>query len=103
MFRQAAHWESPSVNPAERSPEMTHHEHDHPLEGKRAAIAVGPLYEEIEALYPLHRLREAGCTVGIVGSEGGATVPGKRGDEIEVEQAAGDVSAEDVDVLVIAG
>ena len=27
---------------------MTHHEHDQPLEGKRAAVAVGPLYEEIE-------------------------------------------------------
>jgi protease I len=82
---------------------MTHHEHDRPLEGKRAAVAVGPLYEEIEALYPLYRLREAGAEVEIIGSEAGATLPGKRGDEIEVERAAGDLSGGDLDLLVIAG
>ncbi len=82
---------------------MTHHEHERPLEGKRAAVAVGPLYEEIEALYPLYRLREAGAQVEIIGSEAGATLPGKRGDEIEVERAAGDLSADALDLLVIAG
>ena len=82
---------------------MTHHEHDQPLDGKRAAIAVGPLYEEIEALYPLHRLREAGCSVQVIGAEAGTTLPGKRGDQIETEAAASDLSAEDLDLLVIAG
>ena len=82
---------------------MSHHEHDQPLEGKRAVIAVGPLYEEIEALYPLYRLREAGATVEIIGAEAGKTLPGKRGDEIETERAAGDLSAQDLDLLVIAG
>ena len=82
---------------------MTHHEHDRPLEGKRAAVAVGPLYEEIEALYPLYRLREAGAEVQIIGAEAGTTLPGKRGDEIEVDRAAGDLSAGDLDLLVIAG
>ena len=82
---------------------MTHHEHDQPLEGKRAAVAVGPLYEEIEALYPLYRLREAGAEVQVIGAEAGKTLPGKRGDEIETEAAAGDLSAGDLDVLVIAG
>ncbi len=43
---------------------MTHHEHDQPLEGKRAAVAVGPLYEEIEALYPLYRPRRRGRVGG---------------------------------------
>ena len=82
---------------------MTHHEHDLTLDGKRAAIAVGPLYEEIEALYPLYRLREAGATVQVVGAEAGATLPGKRGDEITTERAAGDLTADDLDILVIAG
>ena len=82
---------------------MSHHEHDQPLEGKRAAVAVGPLYEEIEALYPLYRLQEAGAQVQVTGAEAGATLPGKRGDEIETEVAAGDLSASDLDVLVIAG
>lgn len=82
---------------------MTHHEHDLPLQGKRAAVAVGPLFEEIEAFYPLYRLREAGAEVQIIGAEGGATLPGKRGDEITTERAAGELSADDLDILVIAG
>ena len=82
---------------------MTHHEHDQPLEGRRAAVAVGPLYEEIEALYPLYRLREAGAEVEVIGAEAGTTLPGKRGDQIETERAAGDLSAADLDLLVIAG
>ncbi|MBA3509480.1 MAG: DJ-1/PfpI family protein, partial [Thermoleophilaceae bacterium] len=82
---------------------MTHHEHDQPLEGKRAAVVVGPLYEEIEALYPVYRLREAGAQVQVAGAEAGTTLPGKRGDEIETEVAAGDLSAGDLDLLVIAG
>ncbi len=82
---------------------MTHHHEEFPLQGKRAAIAVGPLFEDIEALYPLHRLREAGAQVGIIGSEAGATVAGKKGHELEVEQAAGDLVADDLDLLVIAG
>jgi len=41
--------------------------------------------------------------VEIIGSEAGVTLPGKRGDQIETERAAGDLSPEDLDVLVIAG
>ena len=82
---------------------MTHHDHVQPLEGKRAAVAVGPLFEEIEAFYPLYRLREAGATVQIIGAEAGTTLPGKRGDEITTEQAAGELSSGDLDLLVIAG
>jgi protease I len=88
---------------AKKGATMTQHEHDLALEGKRAAVAVGPLFEEIEALYPLYRLREAGATVQIIGAEAGATLPGKRGDEITTERAAGELSADDLDILVIAG
>jgi protease I len=76
---------------------------DQPLEGRRAAVMVGPMFEDSEALYPLYRLLEAGAVVGIVGAEAGASVKGKKGHELEVEQAAGDLLADDVDILVIAG
>ena len=76
---------------------------DQPLAGRRAAIMVGPMFEDSEALYPLYRLREAGAVVGVIGSEAGATVKGKKGHELEVEQAADDLVAEDLDLLVIAG
>ena len=82
---------------------MTHHQHEEPLEGKRAAVAIGPLFEDIEALYPLYRLREAGAQVEVIGAEAGTTLPGKKGDELETERAAGDLSADDLDVLVVAG
>jgi protease I len=82
---------------------MTHQQHEKPLDGLRAAIMVGPMFEDIEALYPLYRLREAGAAVGVIGSEAGATVKGKKGHELEIEQAAGDLIAEDLHLLVIAG
>jgi len=82
---------------------MTHHSHDEPLAGRRAAVMVGPMFEDSEALYPLYRLREAGAAVGVIGVEAGATVKGKKGHELEVEQAADDLVAEDLDLLVIAG
>ena len=81
---------------------MTHLE-DKPLEGRRAAVMVGPLFEDIEALYPLYRLREAGAVVGVIGSTAGETVEGKKGQLLEVEQAADDLLADDLDLVVIAG
>ena len=82
---------------------MTHHEHDEPLRGRSAAVMVGPLFEDIEALYPLYRLTEAGAEVSVVGAEQGASVKGKKGAELEIERAASDVSADELDLLVIAG
>jgi protease I len=82
---------------------MTHHNQEQPLAGRRAAVMIGPLFEDSEALYPLYRLREAGAEVTVVGSKAGTSVPGKKGHELEVEKAAGDLSAEDLDLLVIAG
>jgi protease I len=80
---------------------MSHHEH--PLEGKRAAMPVGPLFEDTEATYPLHRLREAGAEVVILGVGAGETVKGKKGQELETEAAASGVSADDFDLLVLPG
>jgi protease I len=82
---------------------VTHHQHEKPLDGIRAAVAVGPLFEDIEALYPYHRLREAGADVAFIGAEAGQTVSGKKGHELEVEQAAADLVAADLGLLVIAG
>ena len=81
---------------------MTHHEHE-PLAGMRAAVMIGPLFEDSEALYPYYRLQEAGATVGLVGIEGGATVRGKNGIELTTDHAAADLVPGDLDLLVIAG
>ena len=81
---------------------MTHHEHL-PLEGKRGAVMIGPLFEDVEATYPYYRLLEAGATVELIGIEGDATVKGKKGQELRTENAAADLIADDLDLLVIAG
>jgi protease I len=81
---------------------MTHHTH-RPLEGLRAAVMIGPQFEDSEAIYPYYRLREAGATVALIGLDADATVTGKHGVPLDTELAAADVNADDLDVLVIAG
>jgi protease I len=81
---------------------MTHHQHE-PLAGRRAAVMVGPLFEDVEAVYPYYRLQEAGATVGLVGIDREQTVKGKNGIELITDHAAADLVPEDLDVLVIAG
>jgi protease I len=74
-----------------------------PLEGKRAAVMIGPLFEDVEATYPYYRLQEAGAAVELIGVEAGASLTGKKGQELTIDGAASDVSADELDVLVIAG
>ena len=73
------------------------------LQGKRAAILVEQLYQEMEVWYPLYRLREAGCKVTLVGPEAGQNYPSKLGYPAKSDKAARDVSAADFDLLVIPG
>jgi protease I len=82
---------------------MTNESREQPLAGRRAAVMVGPQFEDSEAIYPYFRLQEAGAEVTVVGLEGGARVTGKRGTYFEVDKAAADVSASELDLLVIAG
>jgi protease I len=73
------------------------------LKGKRAAILVEKMYEDLELWYPCYRLREAGCQVTLVGPEAGQTYPSKHGYPARSDRAAGDVRADDFDVLIIPG
>jgi protease I len=73
------------------------------LQGKRAAVLVEQMYQEMEVWYPVYRLREAGCKVTLVGPEAGQTYPSKLGYPVKSDRAAKDVSADDFDLLVIPG
>jgi protease I len=73
------------------------------LSGKRAAILVEQVYQEMELWYPLYRLREAGCKVTLVGPEAGKTYASKLGYPAKSDQAAEEVSAADFDILIIPG
>jgi protease I len=76
---------------------------DRPLEGMRAAMIIGPLFEDVEATYPLYRLREAGAQVSILGLSANEAVKGKRGDELRTDTAVSDASADAFDILVLPG
>jgi protease I len=76
---------------------------DQPLEGKRAAMIIGPLFEDVEATYPLYRLREAGAQVAILGVRANEALKGKKGEELTTERAASEASADDFDLLVLPG
>ena len=73
------------------------------LSGMRAAVLVEQQYQEMEVWYPVYRLREAGCRVTLVGPEAGHTYPSKLGYPAKSDKAAGDVSANDFDAIVIPG
>jgi protease I len=73
-----------------------------PLEGQRAAVMIGPSFEDTEATYPYYRLQEAGAGVTLIGIEEGE-LSGKHGQPLEVERAASALGADDLDLLVIAG
>jgi protease I len=73
------------------------------LQGKRAAVLVEQMYQELEVWYPIYRLREAGCKVTVVGPEAGQSYPSKLGYPVNSDKAAKDVAADDFDILVIPG
>ena len=62
---------------------MTPDRNDEPLAGKRAAVMIGPLFEDAEAIYPLYRLREAGAAAAddrhLAGEQPGLEDPRRHG------------------------
>src|SRR5437899_4266630 len=73
------------------------------LQGKRAAVLVEQMYQEMEVWYPIYRLKEAGCKVTVIGPEAGQTYPSTLGYPVRSDKAAKDVNPEDFDVVVIPG
>ena len=73
------------------------------LQGKRAAVLIEQMYQEMEVWYPIYRLREAGCKVTLVGPEPCQNYPSKLGYPARSDMAARDVSADDFDLLIIPG
>lgn len=73
------------------------------LTGTRVAVLVEQQYQEMEVWYPVYRLREAGCSVTLVGPEAGVTYPSKLGYPAKSDKGARDVTADDFDGVVIPG
>ena len=73
------------------------------LKNRRVCVLVEQQYQEMEVWYPVYRLREAGCTVTLVGPEAGTTYPSKLGYPAKADKSIKDVSVNDFDCIVIPG
>ncbi len=73
------------------------------LKGKRIAIFVDNVYQEMELWYPLYRLQEAGAEVVLIGAKAGQTYTSKLGYPATAQKSYDDVSASDFDGVVVPG
>jgi protease I len=72
------------------------------MKGKRVAVLVENLYQELEVWYPVLRMREAGAEVTIVGT-GAPVYSSKYGYEVRADKSAEQVDAADLDAIIIPG
>lgn len=73
------------------------------LKGKRIAVLVDQLYQEMEVWYPYYRLKEAGAEVYLVGAEAGKNYPSKVGYPAVAEKSYTELKVEDYDGVVAPG
>ncbi len=73
------------------------------LKGKKVAILVDQMYQEMEVWVPLYRLREAGVETITVGAEAGKSYPSKLGYPCVAAKSYAEVSAGDFDGIVVPG
>ena len=73
------------------------------LTGRRVVVLAAELFEDIELLYPVHRLREEGVEVRLAGLDE-QPVTGKKGHgPVSVDTVVDRIDVADVDALVIPG
>ena len=75
------------------------------LKEKKVAVFVADDYEDLEAWYPILRLREAGAKVTIVASDNvsGDVCSSKHGYSIKIDKKAADINPVDYDAAIIPG
>ena len=73
------------------------------LNGKRIAILVDNIYQEMEVWYPYFRFQEAGAEVVAVGAKAGETYASKLGYPIKSQTSFDEVRAADFDGVVVPG
>lgn len=73
------------------------------LSGKRVAVFVEKMFEDVEFWTPYYRLLEEGAEVDVIAPKGGESFEGKHGTVAKSDRAASDVDPDDYDGLVIPG
>ena len=73
------------------------------LKGKRVAMLVDQMYQEMEVWYPLYRLREAGAEVITVAAKAGESYPSKLGYPCKSDLSYDAARADDFDGVIAPG
>jgi protease I len=73
------------------------------LTGKKVAVLVDNVYQEMEVWYPLFRFREAGATVVTIGAIAGQIYTSKLGYPCKADISYDDANAEEFDGVIIPG
>jgi len=73
------------------------------LTGKRVAVLAEDIYEDLELWYPLLRLREVGAETFVVGTGTKEEYSSKYGHPVKVDLTADQVSAAEVNAIVVPG
>ena len=73
------------------------------LTGKRIALLVDNIYQEMEVWYPYYRFKEAGAEVVAIGAKAGETYTSKLGYPIKSDKSYDEVRASDYDGVIVPG
>jgi protease I len=73
------------------------------LKGKRIAILLDIMYQEMEAWYPYYRFKEAGAEVVVVGAEANKTYASKLGYPMKTDLSYDAVNASQFDGVIVPG
>lgn len=73
------------------------------LKGKRIVVFAEDIYEDLELWYPYYRMKEAGAEVILVGTGSASTYNSKHGYPVKVDVAADEISARDIDGVIVPG
>ena len=73
------------------------------LKGKKIVILVAEAFQDLEVMYPYYRFKEEGAEVIVAGTGSLEVYNGKYGYPIKVTTSAGNLSAKDLDAIIIPG